>query len=158
VTDADLAVAILSDTTATAFAESYNDAGCATYMTTALPPVVVPIQLPDLNIWASSRGVLSAVINGTTNTNSQIASACLGVEAAIRGGAQILDLTNPTIAGPEGLLMLLTSAGILPANVAASGSAPTPGSSGDLLAYSSAPQIITTTQVSRCLIPHRTGA
>jgi hypothetical protein len=157
VTDAALLAAIQADATAMSLATAGNDSGCAARMTAILPPVPAPIPNDQLLIWAASRGVLSRVVSGVSNANAAIASACLAVQASLNGGASVLDITNPAIVGTGALLDGLTSAGILPANVATGSNSPTPGSMADLIAFGSAPQVITTAQVSRCLIPLRSG-
>jgi hypothetical protein len=153
-TDAQLLAAILANPTALSQANAGNDSGCAATLEATLPPVVAPLPISLLNVWAASRGVLVAVLANTSNGNAQIASACLGVQAALQGGASSLDLTDPAVLS---LLAGLTSAGILPANTAGSGSTPTLGSEADLLAFGSVPQIIDHTQVSRVCAPYRTN-
>jgi hypothetical protein len=156
-TDADLFAAIQANPTALSQANAGNDAGCAATLSAGLPPVLAPLSSALLNVWGSSRGVLVKINAGMANANAQIASACIGVNLALQGGASTLDLTNPVISGSGGLLDGLTEAGILPTNTDTTGVAPTPGSKADLLAFGSVPQTIDTGQVSRVWLQFRPG-
>ena len=156
-TDTDLLAAIQANPTALAQANAGNDAGCAATLSASLPPIVQPINQNRLITWATARGLLPAFAAGATNANPSIASACIAVESFLSGGAQTLDLTDPIIAGPTGLLFGLEASGILPANTDTTGKNPTPGSPEDLLAYSSVPQVIDHGQVSRVMLPARPG-
>jgi hypothetical protein len=151
-TDAQLLAAINANATALAQAGVGNDAGCAATISAALPPVVAPIAVAELNVWGCSRGILHAIAAGAAGTNAAIASACIGVQSALNGGAQVLDLTNANVVA---LLAGLTAAGILATNTDTTGASPTPGSSADLLAYASVPQVINPGDVSRVMLPSR---
>jgi hypothetical protein len=154
-TDQQLHDAIYASSTAKPLADAGNDAAAASAISPTLPPVVRPIGTGELLIWAAGSGVLAGVIAGCTSSHSQIASACLAVQYCLTGGSQTFDLTNPAIAGDAGGLALLTSAGILPANTAAEGTPPTPGSMQDLLAYSSVPQAVQASDVTRVWAVYR---
>lgn len=148
-TDPELLAAIAADPQAKALADSGNDAGCAARLAASLPPVVRPLTTAQLLLWSAARGVLKMVLDGGTNANAGIASACLAVQATLNGGAPTLDLDNPVIVGAGGLIDGLTAAGILPASGA--------GSKADLLAFASVPAPVSAGDVSRVLLPSRPG-
>jgi hypothetical protein len=151
-TDAQLLAAIEASPTALVQANVGNDAGCAATIAATLPAVPGSLNSNQLITWAASRGLISGVVAGVTNSNAATASACLAFQSFLYGGTTVLDLTNATV---QGMLAYMTAVGLLPTNTDTTGHSPTAGSSADLIAYGSTPATVDPNAVSRVMLPSR---
>lgn len=93
-----------------------DDAAALAHLQAKTESVPWGISWKDLGTWCAANGVRAKIESHANDNASPLQSVCLTIRDNIRGLSEMLDMTDPRIVAPGGMLDGLVAGGIITAD------------------------------------------